>query len=99
VWISTTFVALAFILQGKVQQHRQWMTRSFACALIFLEVRVIEGLTKWNRFSEIIVWSCVVAAVPLADFLASAGTLPHTRDSRQGWPNLRRRPFEESRIR
>ncbi len=36
----TTLIAFAFILNGKVQQHRQWMTRSFAVSLIFLEVRV-----------------------------------------------------------
>jgi len=32
-WIFSTVMALMFILQGKVQQHRQWMTRSFACAI------------------------------------------------------------------
>jgi uncharacterized membrane protein len=41
----TTGIALAFILQGKVQQHRQWMTRSFAVALVFVEVRVVAGVT------------------------------------------------------
>jgi uncharacterized membrane protein len=79
VWIFTTSVAMAFILQGKVQQHRQWMTRSFACALIFLEVRVIDGLTNWTRFDEIIVWSCVVAAVPLADFVLQVPELFRSR--------------------
>src|ERR1700751_276103 len=32
----TTGIAFAFILKGKVQQHRQWMTRSFAVALVFV---------------------------------------------------------------
>jgi len=45
----TTGIAFAFILQGTVQQHQQWMTRSFAVALIFLEVRVILGVTGWER--------------------------------------------------
>src|SRR5262245_13766541 len=27
-WMTTTGIAFAFILKGKVQQHRQWMTRS-----------------------------------------------------------------------
>lgn len=49
--------------------HRQWMTRSFACALIFLEVRVIDGIFGWQNFDQIIVWSCVAAAVPLADLV------------------------------
>ena len=47
VWIFATSMAMFFIFQGKVQRHRQWMTRSFACALIFIEVRVIIGLTGW----------------------------------------------------
>jgi hypothetical protein len=54
-----------------VQQHRQWMTRSFAAALIFLEVRVISGLTGWNGPAQIetIVWMCVAFAIPLADIV------------------------------
>src|SRR6476661_8826078 len=40
-WMITTAIALGFILAGKVQQHRQWMTRSFGVALVFLEVRLI----------------------------------------------------------
>ena len=68
-WILATAVAMIFILQGKVQQHRQWMTRSFACAIIFLEVRVIIGLFHWDRYSEAIVWFCVAAAFPLADLV------------------------------
>ncbi len=68
--MSTTGIAYAFILQGKVQQHRQWMTRSFAVALVFAEVRVIGGLTGWENsdaISETIVWSCLVFAVFGAD--------------------------------
>ena len=39
--MMTTGLALVFILKGMVQQHRQWMTGSFAVALVFLEGRVI----------------------------------------------------------
>ena len=69
IWILATFMAMVFILRGKVQQHRQWMTRSFACALIFLEVRTISGLAHWDQFTEAIVWFCVAAAFPLADLV------------------------------
>ena len=68
VWIVTTAIAMSFILKGKVQQHRIWMTRSFACSLIFLEVRVIVGLFHLPpQDIETVVWVCVVAAVPIAD--------------------------------
>ena len=62
----TTGVAFAFILSGRVQQHRQWMTRSFAVALVFLEVRVVLGITGWEKLgvaaTETVVWACL--AVP-----------------------------------
>jgi uncharacterized membrane protein YozB (DUF420 family) len=70
-WMITTAIAMGFILQGKVQQHRQWMTRSFAVAIVFLEVRVIGGITGWDTLGdaamETIVWACVAFSLLLAD--------------------------------
>ena len=66
----TTGIAFAFIRAGKIQQHRQWMTRSFAVALIFLEARVIAGLGGWDRSPtalETIVWICVAFSVLVGD--------------------------------
>ena len=68
----TTAIALFFILRGNIQQHRQWMTRSYAVALVFLEVRVISGLLRLDDSivaGEVIVWMCVIFAVPLADIV------------------------------
>lgn len=68
----TTGIAFAFIRAGKVQQHRQWMTRSFAVAIVFLEVRVISGLGGWDASltaSEIIVWICVAFSVLVGDIV------------------------------
>jgi len=70
-WWLTTGIALAFILKGKVQQHRQWMTRSFAVALVFLEVRVILGVTGLEKlngaFDETVVWICLAFSILFAD--------------------------------
>ena len=69
---GTTLIAFSFILKGKVQQHRQWMTRSFAVAIVFLEVRVIGGLTGWDkdpRIIETIVWTCVGMSVLVGDIV------------------------------
>lgn len=72
-WMLTTSIALFFILRGKTQLHRQWMTRSFAVALIFLAVRIILGITGWDQLppdkmpAETVVWICNVLAIPLAD--------------------------------
>jgi uncharacterized membrane protein YozB (DUF420 family) len=72
-WMFTTGIALVFILKGKVQQHRQWMTRSFAVALVFLEVRVISGVTGWENLgiavTEAIVWGCLAFAILFADLV------------------------------
>ena len=72
-WLLSTSVAMVFILKGKVQQHRQWMTRSFACALIFIEVRFIDGITGRENLGlaavETTLWICVACAMPLADLV------------------------------
>ena len=69
--MTTTAIAFGFILKGKVQQHRQWMTRSFAVAIVFLEVRVILGITGWERLgigvTETVVWTCVGVSVLVGD--------------------------------
>lgn len=69
--MSTAAIGLAFILKGKVQQHRQWMTRSYAVALVFFEVRLISGVfgldDKGLGVTELIVWVCLALAIPLAD--------------------------------
>ena len=70
IWIFATTMALIMVLTGRVQQHRQWMTRSFACALIFLEVRVVAVLFQLPETAlEAAVWGGVAAAFPLADLV------------------------------
>jgi uncharacterized membrane protein len=86
-WMLTTGIALAFILRGKVQQHRQWMTRSFGTGpLIFLEVRVIGGLTGWENLgphvNEIIVWACTGSSILIADLVLQAQELYRSRSNR-----------------
>lgn len=72
-WMTTTAIALLFILRGNVNLHRQWMTRSFAVAIVFLEVRVIGGVTGWDmlgpRAIETIVWVCLAFSVLSADIV------------------------------
>ena len=72
-WMTTTGIALLFILRGNVALHRQWMTRSFAVALVFLEVRVVSGITGWENLGpnvdEAIVWGCVAFSILAADIV------------------------------
>jgi len=72
-WMTTTAIAMVFILEGKVREHRQWMTRSFAVALVFLEVRVIGGVGGWENLdvhtNETIVWACLAFSILSADLV------------------------------
>lgn len=79
----TTGIAFAFILKGKVHQHRQWMTRSLAVALVFVEVRVVLGLTGWEKLgdkaAEAVVWGCLAFAIFSADIVLQAQELWRSR--------------------
>ena len=70
--MATTVIALSFAMRGKIQLHRQWMTRSYAVAIVFLEVRVIGGLGGWDenlRVTEMIVWTCIAMSLLFADIV------------------------------
>ena len=89
-WMLTTTIALALILNGKAQHHRQWMIRSFMVGpVVFLAVRVITGVTGWDRLepsiaeaiSETVVWMCVACSIPLADLVLQCEELMRSRKS------------------
>lgn len=83
-WILTTAIAMFFILRGKVQQHRQWMTRSYAVAIVFLEVRVVSGIFGFDdnaAASETIVWMCVALSLLFADIVLQWQDFPRTRSA------------------
>lgn len=82
-WMTTTGIAMVFILKGKVQEHRRWMTRSFAVALVFLEGRVIGGVTGWEDLgvhaNETIVWVCLAFSIVSADLILQRQDLGRLR--------------------
>jgi uncharacterized membrane protein len=84
-WMTTTGIALVFIRQGRVQEHRQWMTRSFSVALGFLEVRVIGGVTGWDTLdlhvAETMVWCCLAFSILAADLVLQWQQLGSSRSS------------------
>ena len=68
----TTAFGLYFALKRQFTYHRQWMIRSYAVALTFLQVRVIIGVfglddpMEWHVL-ETVVWSCVASSVLIGD--------------------------------
>lgn len=71
--MGTTLVALVFAVKRKITQHRQWMIRSYAVALVFLEVRFILGVTGWEQLGveivQAVIWSCLALSLLIADVI------------------------------
>ena len=69
--MGTTLLAIVFAFRRKIALHRQWATRSYAVALVFIAARFVMGTTGWETLGveivQAIIWSCLVLAVPLAD--------------------------------
>lgn len=69
--IGATALAFLFAYRRKITQHRQWVTRSYAIALVFIEGRFIMGVTGWEQLGveivQAIIWSCLAMSVLLGD--------------------------------
>jgi uncharacterized membrane protein len=68
----TTGVGLVFALKRMIPQHRQWMTRSYAVALVFFEGRFLLGVTGLDQpldfaIVEPVIWACLAFSVLAGD--------------------------------
>ena len=70
--MSITIIAFVFAFKRKIALHRQWATRSYAVALVFIAARFFLGVTGWEKLGieivQAVIWSCMALAVPVADF-------------------------------
>jgi uncharacterized membrane protein len=69
--ITTTAIAFLFAYKRKIALHRQWMTRSYCVALVFITGRFVMGVTGWELISieivQAIIWSCLALSILFAD--------------------------------
>src|SRR6476469_6193720 len=69
--MSATALMLLFAVRRKIALHRQWATRSYAIALVFIAGRFVLGVTGWEQLGieiiQAIIWSCLALAVVMAD--------------------------------
>lgn len=69
--ITTTVIAFLFAYKRKIALHRQWVTRSYAVALVFIGGRFVMGVTGWEQLGveivQAIIWSCLAMSILLAD--------------------------------
>jgi len=84
--VGATALAFLFAVKRKIALHRQWATRSYAIALVFIGGRFVLGVTGWEvlgvEIVQAIIWSCLALSVVLADVaihwkeIRSAVTVP-----------------------
>ena len=78
----TTGVALMFARRRRLTLHRQWMTRSYAVALVFFEGRMILGVTGLEtqgvEIVQAVIWTCLALSVPVADVVNDWAELRRT---------------------
>jgi uncharacterized membrane protein len=72
-WIVTTATALYCVRTGQIQQHREWMIRSYPFAMVFVVVRALAAIPAVARSGEMVfvtvVWSVIAVAAFLPSFL------------------------------
>ena len=69
--MTTTALAFLFAFKRKIALHRQWATRSYAVALVFIGARFVMGVTGWEKLGveivQAVIWSCLALSMVLAD--------------------------------
>lgn len=69
--MGATVLAFLFAVKRKIALHRQWATRSYSIALVFITGRFVMGITGWETLGveivQAIIWSCLALSVLFAD--------------------------------
>jgi hypothetical protein len=69
--MGTTAFAFLFAFKRKIALHRQWATRSYSVALVFITGRFVMGVTGWEALGveivQAIIWSCLALSMVFAD--------------------------------
>jgi uncharacterized membrane protein len=71
-WIFCTAVALYCVRHGNIQQHRQWMMRSYPYAMVFIFVRATLAIPAVARTGEAGIDTVVWSWIALCGFIPSA---------------------------
>jgi uncharacterized membrane protein len=82
-WLTTTATALYCVRTGRIQQHREWMMRSYPFAMVFVVVRTIHAIPAIARMGEVglaaVVWSVIATACFLPSFVIAWQALAPSR--------------------
>ena len=82
-WLVTIATALYCVRTGRIQQHREWMMRSYPFAAMFVVVRVILAIPAIERTGPLgiatVVWSVLAFACFLPSFVIAWQALAASR--------------------
>jgi uncharacterized membrane protein len=82
-WLMTTATAIYCVRTGRIQQHREWMMRSYPFAMVFVVVRAIVAIPAIARMGELgvvtVVWSDIATACFLPSFVIAWQALAASR--------------------
>lgn len=82
-WVATTATALYCVRTGRIQQHREWMVRSYPFAAVFIVVRALLPIPAIARMGPLgvatVVWSCIATACFLPSFVIAWQALAASR--------------------
>ena len=70
-WMATTATALYCVRTGRIQQHREWMIRSYPFAMVFVAVRAIVAIPPVARMGVPGLTASVWGSIAVACFLPS----------------------------
>ncbi len=73
-WLITTVIAFAKIRQGKVNQHEQWMIRSYAVTWAAVSFRILIGVgiaagLTFDISYRLTAWFCWLVNLGVAEFI------------------------------
>lgn len=72
-WLVATATALYCVRTGRIEQHREWMMRSYPFAMVFVVVRAVLAIPAIDRMGELgletVVWSTIATACFLPSFI------------------------------
>jgi uncharacterized membrane protein len=82
-WLVAAGTALYCVRTGRIQQHREWMIRSYPFAMVFVVARVLIAIPAIAHMGllgiEMVVWSVIATACFLPSFVIAWQSMPPSR--------------------
>ena len=63
VWLITGGMALAAVLNGNIETHRQWMTRNYAFTAVFVTARILNLFPIPDRYGNAPGWMLLLGTL------------------------------------